>query len=66
MKNAVNIIIVSLLFSVTVNAQVEDTSSVGNKDSVDRYQGINPIFKINYNFDFDFPFKYSLQSKSKL
>jgi len=62
MKNAVQIAIFSFLFSVTVNAQIEDTSSIGNKDSVGRHQGINPNLKINYSFDFEFPFKYLSQS----
>ena len=58
------IVIFVLIFSVIINAQVEDSSSIESKDSVNRHLGIGPILKIHFNLDF--PFLYSPFQSNKL
>ena len=60
------IVIFVLIFSVIINAQVEDSSSIESKDSVNRHLGIGLILKIHFNLDLDFPFLYSPFQSNKL
>ena len=66
MKKRFYLVLLFSLFSVFLYAQGEDTSSIENKDSVYRYQGINPALNINYNLDLFIPFKFSPFNSNKL
>ena len=60
------IVIFVLIFSVIINGQVEDPSSIESKDSVNRHLGISPLLKIHFNLNLDFPFLYSPFQSNKL
>ena len=54
------------IFSVIINAQVENLLSIESEDSVNRHGEINPILKIKHNLNLDFPFMYSPFKSNKL
>lgn len=66
MKKRFYLVLLFSLFSVFLYAQGEDTSSIENKDSVYRFQGINPALNINYNLDLVVPFRFSQLNSNKL
>ena len=60
------IVIFVLIFSVIINAQVEDSLSIESKDSVNHHLGISPLLKIKYNMELNLPFLYSPFLSNKL
>lgn len=59
--------IISLLLAYTLNAQQGEILNTESKDSVYRYQGINPAMKFyNNTFDFIIPYEFSLSNSNQL
>ena len=61
------ILITLLLLTCIINAQQGDVNDPELKDSVYRYQGINPHLNLNDNsFDFIIPYDFSLSNSNQL